>query len=262
MIVRQARRVVRAIRICAHLARGIVVAYALLGVGARSGAERARQRARAAQDWSRGLCRILNLRIAVRGDISTEPTLFVANHLSWLDIPCLYAVLRASFVAKAEVARWPVIGRLARCAGTMFLRRNDRLAVATVGNQMTWLLKGGGNVVLFPEGTTTDGRSVRRFHSGLYQAALRTHARIQAVAIGYPHPAGVHPAAPFVGDDNLLRHLWTLLAQPHIDVTLTFCPALAAVTSRHALAQRTRAQIADALGLEAAPCPVHFAGNN
>lgn len=251
---RELRRLTRMARIVFHLLRGVTTAHALLGWGSRGTAGAARWRIAVAQHWSRGLCRILNLRIVVRGDISAEPTLFVANHLSWLDIPCLNAVLAADFVAKQEVAQWPLVGTMARKAGTMFLRRGDRLATEAVSDRMTWLLKRGRSVILFPEGTTTDGRSVRRFHSRLYQPALRTHARIQAVAISYPHPTGVHPAAPFVGDDNLARHVWALLAEPSIEINLTFCPALVAgATPRRAMAEQTRAQIVNVLGLEATP---------
>ena len=249
---RELRRVARLVRIVLHLLRGVLIAHALLGWGSRCSVGAARWRAAVARHWSEGLCRILNLRIRVRGDIGSEPTLFVANHVSWLDIPCLNATLAADFVAKDEVARWPLIGAMARRAGTMFLRRGDRFATEAVRDQMTWLLKRGRSVVLFPEGTTTDGRTVRRFHSRLYQAALRTHAQVQAVAVSYPHPAGVHPAAPFIGDDNLPRHLWALLAEPGIDVTLTFCPALTVAGGpRRIVAEYTRAQIVGALGLEA-----------
>lgn len=248
---RELRRSVRLIRIVLHLLRGVLIAHTLLGWGSRCSGGAARWRAAVAQHWSRGLCRILNLRISVRGERGSAPTLFVANHLSWLDIPCLSAALGADFVAKDEVARWPLIGAMARRAGTMFLRRGDRLATEAISDQMTWLLKRGRNVVLFPEGTTSDGRTLGRFHSRLYQAALRTQAQVQAVAVSYPHASGVHPAAPFIGDDNLARHLWTLLAEPSLDVTLTFCPALTVAGGpRRVVAEYTRAQILSALGLQ------------
>ena len=208
-----------------------------------------------ARGWNRRLCRLLDLRVTICGRIAPASTLLVANHISWLDIPCLHAVTEGSFVAKEEVARWPLVGAMAREAGTLFLRRGDRFALETVGERMTWLLKRGHNIILFPEGTTTDGATVQRFHSRLYQSALRAHAYVQPVAVSYPHRAGVNPAVPFLGDDNLARHLWTLLAEPSVEVTLTFCPAVsaAAFASRRAAAEHTRAQIADALGL-VAPC--------
>lgn len=248
---RELRRSLRLIRIVVHLLRGVLIAHTLLGWSPRCCGGAARWRAAVAQHWSRGLCRVLNLRVSVRGEPGSGPTLFVANHLSWLDIPCLSAALGADFVAKDEVARWPLIGAMARRAGTMFLRRGDRFTTDAISDQITWLLRRGRNVILFPEGTTSDGRSVRRFHSRLYQAALRTQAQVQAVAVSYPHPSGVHPAAPFIGDDNLARHLWTLLAEPNVDVTLTFCPALTVAGGpRRIVAEYTREQIVRALGLQ------------
>lgn len=252
---RELRRITRLLRVAAHLMIGVVVAHTLLGWATRGSARGAQLRAAVTQYWTRRLCRILNLQITVHGTVSRAPTLFVANHLSWLDIPCLHAVLATDFVGKQEVAQWPLVGAMARKAGTMFLRRGDRLAVEAVGERMTWLFKRGHSVILFPEGTTTDGSVVQRFHSRLFQPALRTHAPVQAVAVTYPHPAGVHPAAPFVGDDNLLRHLWALLAESSIDVTLTFCPALATAASnrRRIVAEHTRGQIVAALGLDEVP---------
>lgn len=248
------RRVARLLGILAHLALGIALARTVLVWASRCSLRGTEWRAGIAQRWIRRLNRLLRLRITVHGHVSAAPTLFVANHISWLDIPCLHAVLGADFVAKQEVARWPLVGTMAREAGTMFLRRGDPLAIAAVADRITWLLKRGRSVILFPEGTTTDGGGVRRFHSRLYQPALRTHAHIQAVAIAYPHAAGVNPAAPFVGDDNLARHMWRLLAEPSIDVTLTFLPRVTAAGfgSRRAVAEYTRAQITTTLGLDAA----------
>lgn len=254
-VARELRRIGRLLRVVAHLAFGVVLARVVMVWASRCSARGARWRTAMAQGWNRRLCRLLNLRVTIRGPIAPASTLLVANHISWLDIPCLHAVVEGSFVAKEEVARWPLVGAMAREAGTLFLRRGDRFALETVGDRMAWLLKRGHNIILFPEGTTTDGGSVQRFHSRLYQSALRAHAHVQAVAVSYPHRTGVNPAVPFIGDDNLARHLWALLAEPSVEVTLTFCPAESAVAfaSRHAAAAHTRAQITEALGL-VAPC--------
>lgn len=258
------RRVARLLAILVHLALGIALARTVLVWASRCSVRGAHWRAGIAQGWIQRLNRLLHLRIAIHGSVSDSPTLFVANHISWLDITCLHAVLGADFVAKQEVAAWPLVGAMAREAGTMFLRRGDPLATEAVADRITWLLKRGRSVILFPEGTTTNGSTVRRFHSRLYQSAFRTHAHIQAVAIAYPHPAGVNPAAPFVGDDSLVRHMWRLLAEPSIDVTLTFLPRVAAAGfgSRRAIAEYTRAQIAAALGLNAAPRLLRAAGGD
>lgn len=258
------RRSARLLAILAHFALGIALARTVLIWASRCSVRGAHWRAGIAQSWIRRLNRLLRVRIIIHGSISETPTLFVANHISWLDITCLHAALGADFVAKQEVAHWPLVGAMAREAGTMFLRRGDPCATEAVADRITWLLKRGRSAILFPEGTTTDGTSVRRFHSRLYLSALRTHAHIQAVAIAYPHPAGVNPAAPFVGDDDLARHLWRLLAEPSIDVTLTFLPRVTAAGfgSRRAVAEYTRSQIAAALGIDTAPRLLRAAGGD
>lgn len=247
---RETRRAGRCVRVLWHLLVAVGAAHGVLPLmhAARLPRRHDIQR-RMVRAWMRKLCRILGLRIHVTGAIDSRPTLFVANHVSWLDIPCLLATVDAAFIAKHEVAAWPVIGRMAARIGTLFLRRGHGSSART-GDRMTWRLAQGQHLAIFPEGTTTDGTRIGRFHARLYQAAIRTHSRVQAVAIAYPHAHGVNPAAPFVGDDDLLRHLWSLLAEREIAVQLTFCPPVpAAGRERRALADATRAQILAALGL-------------
>lgn len=114
---------------------------------------------------------------------------------------------------------------------------------------MTWRLAAGAPVMVFPEGTSTDGTGVLRFHARLYQAATRLHGHVQAVAIRYPRAAGVNPVVPFVGDDDLASHLWRLLGEGSIEAELHFCAPLSAHgRERRALANATREQILGALG--------------
>jgi 1-acyl-sn-glycerol-3-phosphate acyltransferase len=188
--------------------------------------------------------------VVVDGVARARPALFVANHISWLDIPVLRAVLDCAFVSKQEVRTWPVVGGLAAHAGTVFLERGTPAALARAADQMTWSLRQGRSVVIFPEGTTTDGRSVQRFHARLYQAAILACATVQAVALRYPD--GVdgresHAAAPFVGDMDLARHLWRLAGEDRLVARLHFCAPVAAAGPRRALAEHTRGLILHAL---------------
>ena len=199
------------------------------------------------QWWARKVCRILNLRISREGACSAQPTLFVANHISWLDIPCLLSQLDAVCVSKHEVKHWPLVGGMARHAGTVFIRRGEH-AAADVAGHMARTLAANRSIVLFPEGTSTSGETVHPFHSRLYQAAIHTHSMVQAVALAYPHAEGVHPAAPFVGDVTLLQHLWRVAGEPVMDVKITFCTPLPTATSgRRTLAADTHSQIMFAL---------------
>lgn len=200
--------------------------------------------------WNRGVLRILNVQLHREGQIAPGAVLYVANHISWLDIPCLRTVLDAAFVSKDDVRHWPLIGAMAHQAGTIFLQRGHSNAANEAADRMTWLLARRQPVIVFPEGTTSEGRTVHRFHARLFQAAVRTQGTVQAVAINYPHRDGIHPRVPFVGEDTLIGHLWRLLKVERIEVRLVFCtPLTSSGHKRRTLAIQTRVQILETLGL-------------
>ncbi len=193
--------------------------------------------------WHATLLRILGLRLRMLGAPAPAPALIVANHVSWLDIAAIGAVMPSRFVAKAEIRAWPLIGWLAARAGTLYIRRGDRSASAAVADEITQAFLRDQSVVLFPEGTSTDGRDVLPFHPRLFTPAIETECPVQPVALRYPGPdRGIHPAAPFINDDTLLAHLWRLVrARGEIVVEVSFfaVEASAHVTPRD-LADRTR----------------------
>lgn len=250
---REARRLARGARLLAHLAAGILTAYPVFFLLEVTGFDRQRRRREAlVRVWMRILLRVLNVNLCVRGNIQPGAVLYCANHVSWLDIPCLRAIVDAAFIAKSEVRRWPLVGGLAARAGTLFLERGNHDASNQIADRMTWLLTANKSVIVFPEGTSTDGSSVRRFHARLYQAASRIDGHVQAVAIRYPRENGIHPGIPFVGDDGLASHLWRLLGEESIEAELHFCATLAtAGRERRVLADTTRRQIIQALGCDA-----------
>lgn len=198
--------------------------------------------------WSRILCRILGVHLIVTGSPQPGATLFVANHISWLDIFCIAAVCPAHFLAKREVARWPVFGWLSRRVGTAFIRRGGENGAGEAGAEITWRLRQGERMVIFPEGTSTSGEKVKRFYPRLFQAAIRARCPVQTIALRYPHAQGVHPTVPFVDDDEFLRHLWRLLGEPGIIVELTFGePLSSSGHSRDMLALQAHEQISSVL---------------
>ncbi len=249
-MIRFGRRVGRLARLAVHVLLGLLAAYplfALLDMIAPRHPHTHRQAT--AHWWTRGLCAILKLRVRLEGRIHDAPTLFVANHISWLDIICVRAHVDALLVAKEEVRRWPVFGGIFARADTLFLPRGG--PSVHVADQMTWHLLAHRSVLVFPEGSSSDGTTVDRFHARLYQAAIRAQCAVQAVAITYPHPAGVHPAAPFVGEAALLPHLWRVLAEPALEVRISLCAPLSATgKERRVLANLTRDQILCALKIK------------
>ncbi len=147
--------------------------------------------------WLRRLASILNLEVEVQGEPVAAPALWVSNHVSWMDIPVLGGVRAINFLSKAEVARWPLVGRLAQAAGTLFIQRGSGDS-EQVRAAMADALRGGRNVLFFPEGTTTDGHNVRRFFPKLFQAAIDAGCPVQPMVICYRDGAGLHPVAPFI----------------------------------------------------------------
>lgn len=242
-LARAGRRSVRAPLLTLHILVGVLIAAAL-----GPGQQRRYVSTRPLAWWSRGLCRILGVRLQIRGVRHQGSTLFVANHLSWLDIFCIAAVCPTHFLAKQEVTRWPLFGWLCRRAGTAFIRRGGENGAGEAMEQLVWRLRHGERVLVFPEGTSTTGETVRRFFPRLFQAAILARCPVQAIALRYPHPDGVHPVVPFVGDDALLPHLWKLLGESGIVAELDFAAVHNAPhPSRDALARLTHAEISERL---------------
>jgi 1-acyl-sn-glycerol-3-phosphate acyltransferase len=208
--------------------------------------------------WCREICRILGLRLEIVGVPHPNTRLWVANHISWLDIVALGSQLPLVFVAKEEVADWPVMGYLARRIGTLFVRRGDAEQVAAVAERMTWLLRQGGQLMLFPEGTTGNGERVLRFHAGLLRPAQWT--RTQAQAAGLEYLGEARALAPFVGEDEFLPHLLRILALDPIRLRIHYRPPPPLGLSDEKLARTLRGQVVEALFPERA-APRQAAGS-
>jgi lyso-ornithine lipid O-acyltransferase len=190
-----------------------------------------------AQLWQRFVCFLIGIRINVVGAPSPErPLLLLANHTSWLDIPVLAAVAPLSFIAKSEVAKWPVVGFLARTQRTVFVERNKRHATGAQADEVAGRLSKGDIIVLFAEGTSSDGNKVLPFRSALVGSAQRAigddgAATVQPVAIAYPKMLGLplgrqhRPRVAWYGGTDLLPHLKRILSDGGVDVDVVFGPA-------------------------------------
>lgn len=203
--------------------------------------------------YHRILLALIGVRVTVHGaPAATRPLLIVSNHVSWLDIPVLGGQLPLCFVAKSEVARWPGVGLLAKLQRTVFVDRGSRTATAKVAGEMAARMKDGDPVVLFAEGTSSDGNRVLPFRSALIGAARHAMAEgregggaatIQPLAIAYVGQAGVplgRPRRPMVswcGDMDLAPHLMALLRRGAIDVELHFGAPLDGANRKSASAE-------------------------
>lgn len=189
--------------------------------------------------WHQQVCRAFNIDITVHGQLPNEPMLLVANHISWFDISSVGSVITARYLSKYEVVGWPVIGWLAKKAGTVFIKRGASQAALHSMEKMTDALRQGDHVVLFPEGTTTDGHDVRKFHARLFQSAIESQRLIQPIVIRYPHENGVHPKVAFVNDMTIYQSAIGMLGEPHIKVEVHFLePVTTQNKTRDELAQQ------------------------
>ncbi|GIZ11103.1 1-acyl-sn-glycerol-3-phosphate acyltransferase [Pseudomonas sp. NCCP-436] len=196
------------------------------------------------------LRRALPFRVSIEGRLPEQPMLWVANHVSWTDIPLLGALQPISFLSKAEVRSWPLAGWLAQQGGTLFIQRGAGDS-NRVGDQLTGHLRHGRPLLIFPEGTTSDGLSLRPFHGRLLGSAISSGVAVQPVAIRYVRDGRPCPVTPFIGDDNMLSHLLRLLASPSCEARIHLLdPIPTQARQRKELARRSQAAIAAALRLE------------
>ena len=181
--------------------------------------------------WSTHLLRILAVEARVSGDIGARGgnVLVVANHISWLDIFVLNSVHPVRFVAKSELARWPVLGAMIRGAGTLFIERTRRRDTHRVNSHVAMILAGGDVVAIFPEGTTTDGLDMLPFKSSLLQAIVEAQGHVQPVAIRYRAPDGTLSVAPaYVGETTFAESFWHVCGVRALTVELIATQALPA----------------------------------
>lgn len=187
--------------------------------------------------FHRILCAVIGVRIRQIGTRTEHsPLLILANHASWLDIPVLSALTPVVFVAKSEVARWPVFGMLAKLQRSIFIERDHRHKTGAAAHAMAERLRGGDAVVLFPEGTSSDGIRILPFRSALIGAAHRAIAgseccervMVQPVSLAYARYGGVpvgralRDKVAWYGDMALLPHLAGVLAAGAVDVTVSW----------------------------------------
>ncbi len=191
--------------------------------------------------WHRIACWLLGIRIRVHGSVERRrPVMLAANHASWKDILVLGAVADVAYIAKIEVADWPIFGTLAKLQKTIFVVREQKRRTGEQVNEIAARMTGGEIVVLFPEGTTSDGNRLLDVKSSLFGAATAAVPHtpekvvyVQPVAIAYTGIYGMpmgryhRPIAAWPGDIQLLPHLMGIFRAEAIDVDVDFGEAIA-----------------------------------
>jgi 1-acyl-sn-glycerol-3-phosphate acyltransferase len=217
------RRLQRATLIALHLTHGVGELY-------RTGGHREPfhpQVRTAMQRWYARMLRILGVEVSVVGELpheSATPCMMIANHISWLDIPLIGSQTPVNFLSKAEVAQWPGVGWLASRIGTLFIERGSG-DTDHVMKSMARHLDNRLSVLFFPEGTTTDGKKLRRFHKKLFKVCEHTEVTVCPLVIHY-RSEGEHNPVPFIGEISFGSHFWQLLGHKKLHATIEVLPSV------------------------------------
>lgn len=217
--------------------------------------------------YHRQVCKIIGVRLHIDGSVARERgVLLISNHVSWLDITVLSAVAPVSFVAKQEVASWPFVSWLAKLQRSVFIDRNRRTEVTGKANEILSRLQAGDHIVLFAEGTSSDGNSVLPFKTPLFAAVKPSGGKplgagicAQTLALTYTKLHGIplcrrgRPLIAWYGDMDMASHAWRLLGLGPLDAHIRIGPPvpLDGFADRKALAryaeERVRKDVADLL---------------
>ena len=198
--------------------------------------------------WSTGLMRIFGLKSVRVGQPMSDAVLFVANHTSWIDIELLHSQRAACFVAKAEIASWPLVGWLAASGGTIFHRRGNNHSLAAVMQLMVDRLREGRSVAVFPEGGTGHNGVLKVFHARIFQAALDAEVPVQPVALRFARNGRRLIDAGFREDENFLQNFLRMLGGAPMDAEVHFLEQVPTnPDGRRRMADLARERIAAAL---------------
>ncbi len=205
--------------------------------------------------WSAKVLRILNVTLQVDGPApGTAETgaMISANHVSWLDIFVISSVRPTRFIAKGEIRDWPVAGWLAYASGTIFIRTEQWRDTARINEKVRVALAEGDCLGLFPEGFTTEGDRLRKFHSALFEPAVANHAHVHPAALRYEEPDGtLCREAAFVGETTFFESLAFIIARKAIMARVHFAPPIETEgLKRRDVMKLTESRIATLLGLE------------
>lgn len=206
-------------------------------------------RSRLVRWWQGGLMRVFGMRLRRVGTPLPGAALFVANHVSWMDISALHGQRMMGFVAKQEIDGWPLVGRMARRGETIFHTRGSQESLGGVLEAMIERLREGRAVGVFPEGRTRDGREVGPFHARIFLAAVEAGVPVQPVALRYGADGEGQRAVAFRTGENFAQNLLRLLGEPARVVEVVFLePVMPGETEgRAAIARLARERIVAAL---------------
>jgi len=199
--------------------------------------------------WARGVARILGMHLDVRGDTPRPPFLLVSNHLGYADVIAYAATVDGVFVAKSDLASWPIVGALCRSADVVFVDRSARRDVTRVNQAIEDALGRGEGIILFPEGTSTRGETILPFKPSLLEVAAQSSFGVNVATIRYATTPPDEPASESVcwwGDMTFSGHFFALLGMRSIQTWITHCAGSVADGDRKRLASTLHSKAIEA----------------
>lgn len=245
-VLRALRYLVRLPMLVWHLLVHLPITLALIALGAVGGR---RLDHAAIRGWARGLLWIFGLRVRREGTPLPGGVLFVANHVSWVDIVALHSQHMMGFIAKSEIRGWPVVGWLTTHAETVFLERGNTHSLGGVMGEMAARLRQGRAVAVFPEGGTRDGIELGPFHARIFTAAVEADAPVQPVTLCYGERCEAQSTIAFARGENFIVNFFRLLGEPARPARVCFLQPIlhADHDGRRGIAQLARARVLAAM---------------
>lgn len=199
--------------------------------------------------WARGLLRVFGMRVEGIGAPLPGGTLYVANHVSWVDIVALHSQQMMGFIAKSEIRGWPLVGWLTTHADTIFLQRGNAHSLVDVMGEMAQRLRAGRAVAAFPEGGTRDGTALGTFHARIFTAAVAADAPVQPVALCYGAGCEAQRIVAFGPRESFVANFVRLLGEPPRPARVCFLEPIlhADHDGRRGIARLAHARIAAAM---------------
>lgn len=246
---RGARYLVRVPLLLLHLFIGLPLTLVMINpLTARWRIDGERVDHRTIRWWSKTLMRIFGFRVRRYGTPLRGAAMFVANHVSWMDIELMHAERVVGFVAKSEISRWPLIGWLARRGGTIYHQRGSNESLHGVLHLMVQRLQEGEAVGVFPEGGTTPGDAIRTFHARIFQAAVTAEVPVQPVALRYGAGGNAQTIIAFGPQEHFLGNFLRVLGEPGRLAEVHFLePVVPGADGRRRLADTCRERIIAAM---------------
>lgn len=242
------RRTIRLLLLVILLVAGIFITLLLMPTTHQGIPSKLTQKTR--QGWLNLVIRSLGIQPQITGLPTEQSALWVANHISWADIPVIGALAPVSFLSKAEIKSWPIIGWLANQTGTLFIERGNPESSNKAMSLIRRHIENMHSILIFPEGTTTEGRSVKKFYPRLFAPAMDGNLIIQPVALRYERENGErHDKIPFVEQQPFFSNLWSIMGEKRIVARVSFLPTLRAADfkERRGVAKRAHGLVAEAV---------------